>query len=203
MNKIDFFREGIKNLRTIGTVTRSSKYLCNKIVSLSSVEKSKYVVELGAGDGVMTRHILKRMAPDAQLMCFEINTKFCDLIRKINDPRLIVIEDSAEHLSDHLRYHAFDRIDTVFSAIPFVVLPDDLAHQIVQTCQQKLRTRGEFLQIHYSLIERNLYKEIFGNLAIKFHLLNIPPAFILCCTKEANGTAIHNNGLKVNSASTD
>ena len=203
MNKIDFFREGIRNLRTVGTVTRSSKFLCNKIVSLSSVEQSRYVIELGAGDGVMTRHILKRMAPDAKLISFEINSKFCDLIRKINDPRLIVVEDSAEHLESYLEKHDFGSVDTVFSALPFVVLPDNLAQQIVQTCHKKMRPAGQFLQIHYSLLERNLYKEIFGNLAIKFQLLNIPPAFILCCNKEVNGVHVKSKGLKINSLRTD
>jgi len=183
MSTIEFFKEGIKNLKTIGTITRSSKFLCAKIVGLSSLDDAKCIVELGAGDGVMTTHILKDMRKDAKLFAFEINPKFCATMRLINDDRLIVIEDSAEHLEEQLRKHGFEQIDVIFSALPFVVFPDEVAQSIVQNCYDILKPLGQYFQIHYSLLEKNLYKRIFGHVDIKFQLLNIPPAFILTCLK--------------------
>ncbi len=185
MDKMDFLREGIRNLKTVGTITRSSRYLCSKVVSLSRLEGSKCIVELGAGDGVMTKHILKGMPADAKLFAFEINEKFCQKLRVINDPRLFIIEDSAENLGYHLAVHGFSEIDTVFSALPFVMLPDEVANAIVVSCHRFLKPFGQYLQIHYSLLEKNLYKNIFGHVDVTFHLLNIPPAFILACYKAA------------------
>jgi len=34
---------------------------------------SKYVIELGAGDGVITPYLLDVLPPDAKLLSFEIN----------------------------------------------------------------------------------------------------------------------------------
>ncbi len=183
MSTIDFFKEGIKNLKTIGTITRSSKFLCAKIVGLSQMKDAKCIVELGAGDGVMTTHILNSMPADATLFAFEINSKFCDIMRQINDPRLVVVEDSAENLEKHINAHGFKQIDVIFSALPFVVFPDEVAQSIVQTCYDILKPLGQYFQIHYSLLEKNLYKGIFGHVDIKFQLLNLPPAFILSCSK--------------------
>lgn len=181
--KIQFFTEGLKNLKTVGTITRSSRFLCAKIVSLSRLDNSECIVELGAGDGVMTKHILEEMPENAKLFAFEINSTFCEKLRAIDDPRLHVIEDSAENLEDHLADHGFSEIDTIFSAIPFVLLPDDAAKAIVKSCHRFLKPLGQFLQIHYSLLQKDLYQNIFGHVDVTFHLLNFPPAFILACHK--------------------
>ena len=186
MTKIEFLREGIKNLKTVGTIMRSSRFLCSKVVSLSQLGGAKCIVELGAGDGVMTKHILARMPADAKLFAFEINPRFCELLKNIDDDRLNVIEDSAENLGHHLSENGFSEIDTVFSALPFVVIPDDVATTIVNNCHQFLKPLGQFLQIHYSLLEKDLYKKIFSEVDVTFHLLNIPPTFIFACSKAAS-----------------
>ena len=183
MTKFDFFREGLKNLKTIGTVTPSSRYLCAKMVGMSDLRLAKCIVELGAGDGVLTSHILAKMPKDATLFAFEINPRFCELMKGIDDKRLVVIEDSAEHLIKYLQDNGFEQIDVIFSALPFVVLPNDVSQTIVQSCYDFLKPLGQFFQLHYSLIEKNLYKRIFGNVNVTFQLLNLPPAFILTCSK--------------------
>ncbi len=185
MTKMEFFKEGLKNLKTVGTITRSSKFLCTKIVGMSQLEGTTCVVELGAGDGIMTEHILRALPEDARLFAFEINPNFCRLLQQIDDPRLIVVEDSAEHLKQYTADHGFDQIDVVFSALPLVVLPDEVAQQIVQTCYDSLKPRGQYFQVHYSLLERKRYKRVFGNVNVRFQLLNLPPAFILTCNKRA------------------
>ncbi len=178
-----FFQEGLKNLNTVGTVTRSSSFLCKKIVKMSELSSAKCIVELGAGDGVMTRHILAKMPADCKLFCFEINEKFCITLRSIQDSRLIVVEDSAERLKDYIEQYGFEQIDVIFSALPFVVLPEEISKSIVQNCYDYLKPLGQFLQVHYSLIQKSLYLRTFGNVDVKFQLLNLPPAFILSCVK--------------------
>lgn len=190
MTKMEFLREGIRNLKTVGTIMRSSRLLCSKVVSMSQLDGAKCIVELGAGDGVMTRHILDRMPPNAILFAFEINPRFCKLLQNVNDRRLIIVEDSAENLEVHLAKHGFSEIDTVFSALPFVMLPDEVANSIVKSCHHFLKPLGQFLQIHYSLLERDLYKRIFSQVNVTFHLLNVPPTFIFACSKAASGLKV-------------
>ncbi len=183
MGRIKFFFESLKNIKSVGTVTRSSRYLCQAVVHEAALTKAKVVVELGAGDGVMTRHLLKAMAPDAVLFSFEINELFCQQMRTIQDSRLKIINQSAEELPAILSNAGYDMVDTVASALPFSVFPEELTHSIVSTCQQVLKPGGKFVQIHYSLKTRHIYRQIFGNVITSMEVRNVPPAFVLTCTK--------------------
>jgi len=146
-------------------------------------KSAKVLVELGAGDGVVTKHILRRMEKDTILLCFEVNPEFCKQLHQINDSRLVVIEDSAENLEKYLQQHNFKEVDSVISAIPFVSLPDELGLSIIGECEKFLKKGGLFVQIHYSLLAKKFYQKVFGNVSISFVPINIPPAFVLVSEK--------------------
>jgi len=183
MGRYAFFKESLKNLKTVGTVTRSSRYLCQAVVREARLQDARVVVELGAGDGVMTRHLLGAMSKDAVLISFEINKAFCEQMAQIDDNRLVIINDSAEILPDILHSMGIKEVDVVVSALPFSVFPEDLALTIVRISHEVLTKKGRFVQIHYSLKTRKLYREVFGNVATGFELRNIPPAFVLTSIK--------------------
>lgn len=147
-------------------------------------KEAKVIVELGAGDGVMTFEILKHMNPNTHLLCFEINPQFCEILRGIQDERFILIEDSAEQLGAHLQRLNMPEADFIISAIPFVALPDELSESIVQGCFKVLKKNGLYIQFHYSTMIKKMYKKIFGNIDINFVPLNIPPAFVMICEKK-------------------
>ena len=83
MGTIDFFKEGLKNIKTVGTISRSSKSLCKGAIKHVNFEEADLIVELGAGDGVITEHILKNMKKDAKLLAFEVNENFCQICKSI------------------------------------------------------------------------------------------------------------------------
>ncbi len=185
MSNIVFLKQGIQNLRTVGSVVRSSPSLCRAMVRPIDFQKANVIVELGAGDGVITRQILKRMKPNSKLLIFEVNEAFCAKIKhNIQDKRCILVEDSAANLVEHLRRHEVTQVDYIISAIPFVVLPDELAEEIIESCKKVLCPSGLFIQMHYSLFIRRLYIKIFGNIKYKFIPFNIPPAFVFVCKKD-------------------
>lgn len=183
MNAFTFLRESLRNIKTVGTVTRSSPALCRGVIKPVDFAHARHLVELGAGDGVITKHILAAMHADARLIAFEVNPKFCTQLRELSDERLIVVEDSAEHLKRHLSANSFDEIDAVISAIPFVSLPKTLADTIVSLCRDVLRVGGPFCQVHYSLIRKKVYAGIFGNAKVSFIPMNVPPAFVITSRK--------------------
>ncbi len=183
MGRFAFFIESLKNIKTVGTVTRSSRYLCQSVVQHAILKDARVVVELGAGDGVMTKHLLKAMPQDSVLISFEINSLFCEKIAQLNDPRLVIINDSAETLTQVLASRGLDSIDVVASALPFSVFPEELTMAIVSQCNNLLKTGGRFVQIHYSLRTREVYRKIFGNVDTGFEFRNIPPAYVLTCIK--------------------
>ncbi len=185
MRKIEFLKESLKNLKTVGTVTRSAKFLCKEMIEPVNFQKADVIVELGAGDGVVTEHILKKMKPDSKLFAFEVNKAFCDLMREKfkDDQRLIVVEDSAANIANILATHDIEQTEYIISAIPFVSLPDELGYEIVTACKHVLKAGGLYIQIHYSLIMKKMYKSVFGNVATSWVALNIPPAFVLVSEK--------------------
>lgn len=184
MTKIDFLKTGIKNLKTVGAVTRSSKFLCKKSISFIDFSEADLIVELGAGDGVVTKHLLKNMKPDAKLLAFEIMPDMAKLLRKIKDKRLVVIEDSAINLPKYLAEHNTEKVKYISSAIPFVMLPEEEALAMIQTCHDSMVQGGVFMQIHYSLIAKKLYQQVFGNVDVNFVPLNVPPAWVLVSKKQ-------------------
>lgn len=183
MGTIKFFKESVKNIKTVGTITRSSKYLCKGMIKPVDFSKSKVLVELGAGDGVVTKHILKHMRKDAILLSFELNPKFCEQMREIKDDRLIVIEDDAGNLPKYLKEHKLEKADYIISAIPFTILPEEVCYKIIETCKDSLVDKGLFIQIHYSLIPKKMYQKVFGNVSLNFVPLNVPPAWVMVSEK--------------------
>ena len=184
MGTIKFFKESVKNLKTIGTITRSSKYLCQGMIKPVDFDKAKVIVELGAGDGVVTKHILAKMRSDALLLAFELNSKFCDNMREIKDDRLVVIEDDALKVESYLEHHGHNEADYIISALPFTIFPEELSYKIIRKCKQILNPAGLFVQIHYSLIPKKLYMNVFGNVKLNFVAFNVPPAWVMVCRKE-------------------
>jgi phospholipid N-methyltransferase len=184
MKRIDFLVEGLKDLKTVGTITRSSRYLCKNMIKHINFQEADLIVELGAGDGVITRFILEKMKPEAKLLVFEVNPKFCDILRNIGDDRLIVAEDSAEELESYLRDLQISKLDYVISALPFVALPKELGLDIVSKCHHFMKQGGRYVQVHYSLLTKKLYQGVFGNVDVNFVPLNVPPAFVLVSEKK-------------------
>ena len=184
MGAIKFFFEGIKNFREVGTISRSSKFVARAMTKPVDFSKVRCVVELGAGDGPVTKEILKLLPSDAKLLSFEINEQFCEVMRKNlgEDPRLRIIQDDALKMGDYLKEEGFEQADCVISAIPFVLIPED---DIIEESARVLKTGGKYVQLHYSKIASSRYRKIFGNLEIDFVMRNIPPAFIHICEKKA------------------
>ena len=189
MGAIDFLAESLRNLKTVGTVTRSSPSLCKRAIGPVDFGTARNLVELGAGDGVITKHILAAMHPEARLLAFEVNPRFCTQLRALDDDRLVVIEDSAERLPQYLAQHQIKTLDAVVSAIPFVSLPRQLAHSIVGLCRDALRKGAPFCQVHYSLVMKKVYAGIFGNATARFVPLNLPPAWVVTSVKGDSAAA--------------
>lgn len=174
--------EGLRNLKTVGTFSRSSRFVSKSMLRPLDLENSRCIVELGAGDGPITKHILKNMHPEAKLFSFEINDYlYGQMTDRIDDKRFFPIHDDAQLMGDYIRKEGFEQIDQVISAIPFVLIPDDT---IIKVAHQLLKPGGKYVQLHYSTAARRRYKRIFGNTQVRLEPRNLPPAFIHICEKE-------------------
>jgi phospholipid N-methyltransferase len=181
-SKFDFLIEAIKNWKQSGAITQSGENLCKGMVEHID-DSTKFIVELGAGDGVITKHILEKAPKDAIILSFEINEKLYEKLININDERLIPIYDSAENLSSYLNEYEIKSVDTIVSSIPFVVLPTEITINILEVSKSCLKKGGLFVQFHYSKVLKDLYQTVFSNYETNLILKNAPPAFIFKCKK--------------------
>lgn len=178
MKKIEFFKQGLKDMKVVGAIIPTSKYASQAMIKHIDFQEAEMIVEYGAGDGVITKHILAAMRPNAKLLAFEINPVFCEKLREIKDDRLIVVEDSAEKLGEYLAKNGATETDFILSALPLVSLPNELGRRILATSKEYLATGGNYIQINYSLFAKKLYERTFGNVNVNFVPRNMPPAFI-------------------------
>jgi len=169
-------------MKTRGTIAPTSKFTSKKMLSNIQFQNAEIILELGAGDGSITKHILEKMNKNTKLISFEIDPGLCNILEEnISDPRLTLINDSAEHLIRYLTEMGHTTVDYIVSGIPFVMLPEELGDNILKVSKSVLSKDGYFIQFHYSLIPKKRYKRIFDQLDIKLEMRNLPPAFVYVC----------------------
>ena len=182
MDKIKFIKGFLKNWKEVGSVIPSSRFLTNKMIEPIDFEKAKVIVELGSGLGCFTCKILEMMREDARLFIFEINSDFCRELNNHKDSRLTVFNVSALDIAYHMKEI---QADYVISGIPLSTLSDDSRRLLLKTIKNILRDGGIYIQFQYSLGAYKKLKSIFNKVALKFTLLNAPPAFVYQCVKNS------------------
>jgi len=179
MTKSDLWVELYSNISTTGALTFSSKALVAKMLAHANISGSKIIVELGGGDGSITKGIVDRMSPDAELLVFEINKSFCDSMEKLFPQENVrIINDSAENIQLYLDGK---KADYVLSSLPFSLIPMEVKDQILDQSKKALSSEGFFIQICYSYFLKNLFKKHFEKVKTSFTLKNLPPAFVMVC----------------------
>jgi phospholipid N-methyltransferase len=181
--KRNFLKEFFKDKQMVGAISPSTKFLGEKMLSSVDFEKDRIIVELGPGTGVFTDLIISRMHPDAKLIVFELNERFCEALKnRIKDPRVKIIHDSAENISKYL--DEGEQCDVVVSSLPLMVFPAELRNDVIQAAYDSLRKSGMYVQFQYSLQSKKLLESVFKSVKVKFTLKNFPPAFVYVCLKD-------------------
>ena len=172
-----FLKGFLKNWREVGSPIPSSRHVARRICKLMDFQQARTVVEIGAGTGVITQEILSSLRPDARLIVFEVNNDFCERLRRIGDPRLIVHNVSALQMQTVLA----ERADHVVSGIPIATLSKNAFSQLCAAVKEVLEPRGVFIQLQLSLFSYGKLKHFFQEVNIGFTWRNTPPAFMYCC----------------------
>ncbi|ARV06600.1 ribosomal RNA adenine dimethylase [Polaribacter sp. SA4-10] len=183
-SRIKFFKEAVKNLKTLGTVTPSSRFLANRMLKEIDFSKVEVLVELGPGSGAITKHILNNLPPNATLICFEINETFYSQLLEIKHTQLIVIKSSAEKIEEELNKLGFSKTCHIISSLPLTIIPEVVSSEILDKSFQVLENGGTYIQFQYSLTYFKKLKTVFNkSISLDFEPLNLPPAFVYRCKK--------------------
>ncbi len=179
-----FLGEFIRNRRQIGALAPSSKFLTSKMLNNLSLESARLVIELGAGSGVFTNRIIERLNPKATLVVFEINTSFYNFLKnRYTDPRVVILNDSAEKVQEYLAHHGNAKADLIISSLPLTSIPKMIASKIVEHIHTALSENGTYVQFQYSRWMLHSLRRKFNKVSTDFESLNFPPAFVFLCQK--------------------
>ncbi len=181
MGRLGFLSQFLKRENNVGAIAPSSRLLAKKMMRAIDFGSDRTFVELGAGTGTITRELLKNMHEDALLFVFETNEVFCERLKRIDDPRLVVVQGSAEHIKERLGEHGVASVDVVLSSIPFTIIPKEVKDSIMTGAIELLGEDGVFFQFQYSLQSYRYFKRLFGEVKLDFMAYNLPPAFIYHC----------------------
>lgn len=173
--KLTFFHGFLRRPQRVGSVIPSSRFLERRILRFAAVGANDTVVELGPGTGGTTLALLDALGPGGRLLSIEVDEEFVELLREIDDPRLIPHHGSAEHLSQILAMHGLGSPDVVISGIPFSTMSNGMGNAIVEEIYDVLPPGKSF--VAYQLRDRvaELSTPIFGKPEVSLELMNIPP----------------------------
>jgi phospholipid N-methyltransferase len=184
----DFFRAFLKNWKEVGWPFQTSRDATKRICGAINFQQARRVVEIGAGTGNVTREVLKYLAPDGELIVFEVNSKLCRYLREIDDRRLVVYNASAFDMTEMVS----EKADYIISALPIAMLSNASFIRFHQGVGAVLKDDGHYIQLQLSLFSYPSLRQLFRTVDVSLCLRNFLPLFIYRC-KGLKGPPIASN----------
>jgi phospholipid N-methyltransferase len=177
------FRRFLARPFQVAYVLPSSKGLVRRVLDRIDFQK-KIFVEFGAGEGCYTREFVKRMAPDARLLVFELDPHLAEHLRRQfrHDERVLVLEQDAATFREELQKIGHTHADYVISGIPFSYLEPKKKKQILHEVHDGLLPDGQFI-VYQLTPELKYHTRMFAAHEVEYYLASIPPMFIVACHK--------------------
>ncbi|HWX51384.1 MAG TPA: methyltransferase domain-containing protein [Roseomonas sp.] len=139
-----FLRRWLANPLQMGSVIPSSPALCRRIAERVTRAPDEYVLELGAGTGVVSRAMLRHGVPPEKLVLVEIVPSMAAHLRETL-PGVRVVRGDAFDLARAVPAEVRQRIGTVICGIPLVLLPIERQRQFLDSVQSVAAGRGFLL----------------------------------------------------------
>lgn len=161
---------------------------------------ARVLVELGCGTGVITHHIVRRMAPDARLIALDVNDRFVRYLRgTCLDGRVTILQGDASDLRTHLRLQRAEIAHAVISSVGLTNMSaEERARMIVavKACLSAsgVLTQQQYLNPVYPLLHlplrtvwpfeaKRFLTSHFRRVEVKRVLFNLPPAQVFTCQR--------------------
>lgn len=168
----------LRQPRAIGSVAPSSRYLARQMVAPIDWTTAAAIAELGAGTGVFTREIARRVAPATDVYIFEqdaamrrrLTIRFPDYHHRANALDLLATAGTG-------------RLDAVLSGLPFANFPAAMRASLLDQVQAALRPDGRFIAFQYAPQLLPELRRRFSRVQLRWVALNLPPAFVYICER--------------------
>ncbi len=173
----NFLKIALKDYCVVGELMPTSRYAVRRILNQIKPE-TRTVIEYGAGDGVITKEILKVLPVNGKIIAIEINSDLLAELKKINDPRLLILQGDVLELGKSL-----PKSDIIVSGIPFSQISREKAEKIIRQSANALNEGGLFIAYQNTPILLKTLKKIFPETKLLFEPRNFLPYFIFVSKK--------------------
>jgi phospholipid N-methyltransferase len=191
-----FFKRFLTNPKQVAYIMPSSKALIHRILSKCDFSEPRVIVEYGAGEGCITREILRRMHPDSTVLLFELDPVFVNILARQfrHDHRIRVIASDANELGRELEKMGLPHCDYIISGIPFSTMQIDKKRTLLQKTFDALAPKSTSAFVIYQVsTELRQHATIFPHAKSEYCLQNIPPMFVTAFYRmQINGHNGHN-----------
>jgi len=182
---VEFLRNPLKT----GAVAASSPALINALVNQVDFERSRSIVELGPGTGVITEALVKEIKGDTHFFALELNPTFAEQTRN-RCPGTTVEVGCATTLAKRLQAFGIDQCDCVVSALPWTLFDGETQDSLLGSIRESLSDTGSFVFYTYRgtgfmpaaiRLRRYLKKHFSSVQHVSTAWRNLPPAAVYIC----------------------
>lgn len=166
----------------MGAIARSSSFVISKIVN-ELPHRTRYIVEYGAGDGVITKALLDRIGEGGVIAAIELNPTLVDSLAAIGDTRVAIVPKDIREICADFSVLPMPEVHAVISGIPFTFLSKSDRIAVVRNTFHGLTPGGRFIVYQYSTLMLPYLKKVFPRVKVKLEPRNVFPYFIMTAEK--------------------
>lgn len=175
-----FLRHGV----TIASVWPSSNTLCKATIKQVNWNTAKVIVELGAGTGPITDHIIRNLQPHTTLIAIERDKDFLKILheRFAGHSNVHIIEGDVRNLDGILKRMKITHVDAFISGLPTPTLPAPVQMRMLASVRRYLVAGGVFSNItEFPFYYWKYYKKYFKQVTFDMVFRNMPPGGVYHC----------------------
>jgi phospholipid N-methyltransferase len=178
-----FLRKFLEKGRTISSAVPSSRTMALKLLEEIDFSRPGVILELGAGTGAVTEHIVERLRPHHRFVAVENDADFVEILRR-RFPTQMILQADATRLSEPLASFGVHRVKYVVSCLPTPALSKRGIVRLAQWAERSMDGDGAFLQLTVvPLLYRGFYRRLFEQVNFRMVWRNIPPGGVYCCRR--------------------
>lgn len=176
-----FFRRWLKHPVQLGTLAPISCSLARRVAALVQNSEGnledKVVVELGAGTGRLSRHLLRAGVKPHNYYAVELDSELVEFLKETL-PGGTIIQGDATYLPDLLPSAVVGQVDVIVSVIPLMYLAQDCREAIYGASRSVLRQDASFFHVCYSPLSPFKNTPAIQSKRVVSKWVNLPPGFV-------------------------
>jgi phospholipid N-methyltransferase len=191
--RIAFMWAFLKDPARVASVIETSPRTVGAALDTVNLAGASCVVELGSGTGPFTEQLVERIGSQSRLLAFEISSDLAKVLRqRISDPRLTVINDRAERLSEYVGPH---EVDMIACELPLAGIGQGARDAVLARVVSALKPDGIMLILQYTRVRRHDFERYFGAVRAVRPRTQLWPMLVWICGQPRLEMAVTSQGV--------